>query len=83
MFPKNLKNLRAEKGLTQKKLAEILKLDESTICKYEKGSCLPSQKVLLKIGDYFNVSLDELLGRKETVNYPPPIEAGACRSLVD
>ncbi len=68
MFPKILKNLRTEKGLTQKKLAEILNLDESTICRYEKGSCLPSQKILFKMCDYFDISLDKLLGRKEILN---------------
>jgi transcriptional regulator with XRE-family HTH domain len=63
MFTSRLKDLRSEKKLTQKELAENLNLTHSTISKYERGDLEPSNDVLLSISDFFDVSVDFLLGK--------------------
>ena len=56
--------LRKEKGLTQQELGDILGVSSKSISKYERGICLPSDEVLLKITSFFNISLEELLNGK-------------------
>ncbi|MDF2839941.1 MAG: transcriptional regulator, family [Clostridia bacterium] len=63
MFTSRLKDLRSENKLTQKELAENLNLTHSTISKYERGDLEPSNDVLLSISDFFDVSVDFLLGK--------------------
>ncbi len=62
-FPNRLKQLRNEKGLYQKELADILGVSRPTITQYENGTRTPDHETLNKIADYFNISLDYLLGR--------------------
>lgn len=62
-----LKNLRLREDLTQKELAEELKLPQSTISKYEKGQLEANYKNLIKIADFFEVTIDYLLGRGKLV----------------
>lgn len=62
MFAKRLKELRREKGKTQKDLANAIGVGRTTICEYENGNIVPKQEGLLKIANYFNVSVDYLTG---------------------
>ena len=57
-----LKDLRKEKGLTQGQLGEILGIDKSTICCYEKGTRQPPIENIIDFMQIFNVSADFLLG---------------------
>lgn len=59
----NLRKLRIAKGLQQKELAPILNIKISTYCQYETGKRQPDYDTLKKIADYFNVSIDYLIGR--------------------
>ena len=65
-FNKILKSLRISKGLTQDELSKILKVSRSTVGMYEKGDREPDYETLEYIADYFNVSIDYLLGRETT-----------------
>lgn len=65
-FNKVLKSLRLSKKLTQDELAKILKISRSTVGMYEKGDREPDYETLESIADYFNVSIDYLLGRENT-----------------
>lgn len=65
MFQTRLKQLRESKNLTQKNLAEILNLTQSTIAYYETGQKLPTIDNLLAIANFFSVSTDYLLGINE------------------
>lgn len=57
----NLKCLRIKKGLTQKKVAEILKLDcENRLSRWENDQAVPSLKNLLRLAKLYRVKLDEL-----------------------
>lgn len=64
-FSQRLIKLRTECNMTQEELAKKIGLAISTISMYERGSRIPSLKVLEKIADFFNVDLDYLLGKKE------------------
>lgn len=59
-----MRKLRKERELTQKELAEKLGIGESTYCGYENFSREPSYELLIRIADFFGVSLDYLLGHQ-------------------
>lgn len=63
-----LKELRKEKGISQLKLALDLNTNQNTISRYETGEREPGIAELIKIADYFNVSVDYLLKRTENPN---------------
>ena len=60
-----LKELRKKKGLSQLRLATDLNTTQNTISRYETGEREPGIDELIKIADYFNVSIDYLIGRTE------------------
>lgn len=68
MFGTILKNLRLEKNITQKDLAKHLGVTDRSVGYYETGQRTPPPDILEKIADYFNVSVDYLLGRTEERN---------------
>lgn len=64
VFGKRLKKLRSEKeGLTQEKLGEIFNVRKGTVSNWENGNRFPDENTLIKLADYFDVSVDYLLGR--------------------
>jgi transcriptional regulator with XRE-family HTH domain len=63
MFKDNLRRLREAKSLTRKQLAKILETTEYTIRDYENGKTEPDIKMLIKMADFFDHTLDELVGR--------------------
>ena len=71
----NLKKLRESKKITQIKLSVDLGVSQELISRYEVGSSFPQPQMLIKIADYFNCSVDYLLGR--TTN-SCPIEDIIC-----
>lgn len=60
-----LKELRKKKGISQQRLATDLNTTQNTISRYETGEREPGIDDLTKIADYFNVSVDYLLGRTD------------------
>ena len=63
VYPKRLKELRAENNLTQEELGKLLGgLKKQLICYYEKGQREPSVEILVRTANVFNVSVDYLLG---------------------
>lgn len=63
-----LKEIRKSKGISQLKLAMDLNTNQNTISRYETGEREPSINELIKIADYFNVSIDYLLERTDNPN---------------
>lgn len=59
-----IKELRKNMGLTQNKVASALNVSQTTFCDYENGVSNPDVKTLIKLADFFNVSIDELVGRE-------------------
>lgn len=63
---KQIKKLRTEKKMTQKELAEILHVTPQAVSKWEREESNPDIQLLLDLSHYFHVSVDELLGNKQT-----------------
>jgi len=56
-----IKGLRKRNGLTQSKLAEIIHVSDKTISKWELGLSVPESDILVKLSEYFNVSVEDLI----------------------
>ena len=66
LFGERLKELRIQDGLTLEQLGKLTSIHFSTIGYWEKGTKdNPTAKALIALADYFDVSVDYLLGRKE------------------
>lgn len=62
MLGDNIKALRTNKNMYQQDLADDLSVSKSTIAMWETNKRIPDATTLLKIANYFNISVDELLG---------------------
>lgn len=65
IFGERLKELRTERNLSQKDLAKILGTTNSSICDWETDRAQPDMEMLVKLADYFKVTVDYLLGRTD------------------
>jgi len=65
IFGENLKRLRKDKCLSQKQLGEAISASERGIQNYECGYRKPAYDMLIAIADYFDVSIDYLVGRSD------------------
>ena len=61
-----LKQLRIQKKISQVKLAMELNMSQNSISRYDTGEREADYKTLIKIADYFDVSLDYMLYRTDT-----------------
>ncbi len=66
VFAKNLLNLRKANNLSLVALGSILGISNQAVSLLEKGKRSPSFEVLIAIADYFDVSLDYLVGRSNS-----------------
>jgi len=73
MMKLRIREIRKKCGLTMKELGSRVGVSESTISQYETGKRQPDYETLLKIADYFNVSVDYLLCQ-DTEKAPEPEE---------
>ena len=64
-FLTRLKELRKQQGVTQLKLAMDLHMNQNTISRYETGEREAGYAELIRIADYFDVSIDYLLERSD------------------
>lgn len=60
-----MKELRKERNLRQEDIAAELGIALTTYCRYELGMREPTLAVLARMADYYGVSADYLLGRKD------------------
>ena len=61
-FGKTLKTLRNSRNISATKLSEDLNIHRGSLSNWETGRRTPDSEMLLKIANYFNVSVDYLLG---------------------
>ncbi len=61
----NIRNLREDSDLTQQDLADYLNVKQTTYSKYELGKINVPIEVFIKLADYYNVSIDYLVGRSK------------------
>lgn len=71
----NIKYLRKGKGLTQIELGELFSITGTQVSAYESGKSAPSFEGLLKLSEYFNVSLDDLVYKDLTKEDARPAPA--------
>lgn len=62
----HIKRLRLKRGLTQREMAEHLRVSAQAVSKWEAGLNYPDITLLCPIADLFGVTLDELFTRRET-----------------
>ena len=60
-----LKNLRKQRRISQLKLAMDLNMNQNSISRYENGEREADYSTLIRFADYFDVSIDYLLGRTD------------------
>lgn len=72
MFALRLKELREKKGLSQKAFSMKLGVSQSTVGMWESKKREPNFETAKKIADFFNVSVDYILGRTNDANYVDP-----------
>lgn len=70
MLKQRLKELRKRENITQVQFANIFDISAGTIAMWETGKREPDIDTLIKIADYFNVSVDFLLGKSENKKQP-------------
>ena len=64
-YLKNLMKLRKESDLTLTELGEVIGISNQSVSRLERGGNVPSFFNLIAFADYFNVSIDYLIGRTE------------------
>ncbi|MBC2242861.1 helix-turn-helix transcriptional regulator [Listeria booriae] len=63
MTYKNIRSIREDNDVTQQQMAELLNVSQNTYSQYETGKIEWTASTLIKIADYFDVSVDYLLDR--------------------
>ncbi len=63
-FGRVLKELRIEKGLSQRRMGELLGFCNQTVSFWESGQREPDLDTLIRVAEFFDVSIDYLLGKK-------------------
>ena len=73
-FMEKLPELRKEINISQSTLAKELGIAQNTLSQYESGKREPDNETLIKLADFFNVSIDYLLGKSEFKNFDEMLE---------
>lgn len=73
-----LKKLRLENGLKRSELARLTGIHQNTIANYENGICEAPYDTLIIFANFFDISIDELLGREKSLS---EIENSAVLSM--
>lgn len=61
MYARNLAYLRRKHGMTQADVANLLGVSKATSCKYENGDVEPNVEQLIKLADFFGVTMDQII----------------------
>ncbi|MCL2176412.1 MAG: helix-turn-helix domain-containing protein [Firmicutes bacterium] len=65
IFGERITELRQDRGLTQRQMADVFNISQSTIALWETGKTEPNFEMLKKLANYFGVSADYLIGVKD------------------
>ena len=69
-----IRQLRKARHITMKELGLVVGLAESTISQYETGKRQPDNETLLKLSEYFNVTVGYLLGAEDCSSFPADVQ---------
>ncbi len=64
-FAERIKELRCQQGMTQEALAKVIDVGQDSISVYERGRHYPEVRNLIILADFFDVSIDYLVGRTD------------------
>lgn len=64
---KNLRKLRIDKGISQQELADVIGTSQQSVNKYENHNVEPDISALIRLADYFETSIDYLVGHNSPV----------------
>ena len=59
-----LREWRKKRGVSQIEIAKAINIPQTTYSRYEQGICDPNISTLIKLADFFNISIDELVERE-------------------
>ena len=59
-----LKTLRRERKITQENVAKVFHISQTSVSKYETGEAVPDLETIVRMADFFGVSLDEFVVRE-------------------
>ena len=79
-FAQRLTQLRESNDLKKNQLAKILNVSDSCVSQYENGSSMPGCDILLRISQYFGVSVDYLLGN-DGRDFSFPLDGEFCDNI--
>ena len=77
VFSERLTQLRKKQGLSQVAAAKLLHIAHRTYQDYECGKTEPQLSALIRIADYYQITLDYLAGRTDRPLKPSPLGEGA------
>lgn len=83
LLSSNLKKLRKEQNLTQKELANKLNIALRTYTNYELGVVEPNIATLIKLADYFDVSVDYLINHRQANKLDMSILTDTQKNIID
>ena len=72
---KNLKLLRNKKGISQQQLADVIGISQQSVNKYENHNVEPDNNILIEFANYFNTSVDFLIGHTNIEHIIEKVEA--------
>lgn len=70
---KNLKELRIQAGISQQQLADVIGVSQQSINKYENHNIEPDIRTLVALADYFETSVDYLIGHTDIIHIIEPV----------
>ncbi|SCJ50575.1 helix-turn-helix domain-containing protein [Neobittarella massiliensis] len=74
MAYKHIKDLRVDRDIRQRELAQLLGMAQNTYSQYETGTIALTAEVLCKLADFYGTSVDYLLDRTDDPAPPPSRE---------
>ena len=79
---KNLVELRARAGFTQLELAEKINYTDKAVSKWERGEALPDIRVLVRIAEIYNITVDDIVSQHTVKKIRPKMHIGKKRLLI-
>lgn len=79
---KNLTELRTRAGFTQLELAEKINYTDKAVSKWERGEALPDLRVLVKIAEIYNITVDDIVSPHTERRIKPKMNTGTKRLLI-
>lgn len=79
---KNLVELRTKAGFTQLELAEKINYTDKAVSKWERGEALPDLRVLIKLAEIYNITVDDIVSPHTVKKIKPKMNIGKKRLLI-